>query len=167
MLFVYTSSSHFFSFSCLKLILQFPTNPPSLSSLNFPSSKPQLFTHPIPPSSLSFSTTIFTSQLPSIPSNLLPNNTFISFLFSFSFLHPRSPCTATPATVLHALNNLLPTLIWANSSFRHTLHPPDHHTRSPYKLPHHPSSVNFHLSIHSGHPHHLSNLLFCLIRHLL
>ena len=91
-LFIHTSSSQSFSFLVLILFFSLPTGPTSLSSSIFLFKTWYSSHHHIPLSSLSFSTTILTSQLSSIPSNLLLNNTFISSLLSSS---PRSPCTAT------------------------------------------------------------------------
>ena len=95
-------------FFAVLLILQFTHQPPPLSSSNFHLKTSHSFHLPIPPSFLSFAITIFTSRLSSIPSNLLPNTTFIPSLLSSSFFHQRSPCTTSPATVLLASNNLLP-----------------------------------------------------------
>ena len=157
------SPSHFLPY----LILQFTHHHPHYPVQTF-SSKPHSLHHPIPLSSLSFSITIITSRLSSISTTPLPNNTFIPSLLSSSFLHPRSPNTTTPATLLLASNNSLLTLICTDSSFLHTLCPPEHHISAVCSKPGLPISshillVNFHLYIHSGHPCHLSYQFFCLL----
>ena len=97
LLFVYTFSFKSFTFRALTLIFNLPSDPPSLSSSNFLLKTSYSSLHPIPLSSLSFFTTAFNSWLSSIPSNLLPNNTFFSSPLSSSFLHPRCSCTANPS----------------------------------------------------------------------
>ena len=103
------------------------------------------------------------TNLPSSNTVYLLSN--ISFISPSSFLHPRSSCTATPATILLSPNNVLPILICADSNFLHTLRSPVHHTSAAYsKLPHHPSSIYFScpftLLIHVTLPIH-SFAFFC------
>ena len=118
-------------------------SPPPSSSVDFLPSLPISYQTTFSISSLLFSSTLF----------LLARQLLLLYCFPSTIFYPLSS-VSTPASCST-------TTSW-QPNFCCMLH-----TRYRYKLPHYPSSINFHLSIHPGHPHHLSIPLFCLIHHLL
>ena len=167
--------SDFGGFRCsppLILFFNLPTHPryPVQTFISKPHTLPTtLFPHPLlifpPPSSpvdsLPSLTIYYQTTLSSLPSSPPASSTL-------DILHCHSCfCIAFPQKSLtHSYLCRLQLPVCTTPSW------PSHfccmlHTLSPNKLLHRPSSVNFHLFTHSGHPHHLSNPLFCLIHHLL
>ena len=133
-----STSSHQFS-TWTSSILDFTSR---LDSLSQSSANPYLLCsssysshHPTPPVFFSFSATTFTNLLSSRFSNLFPYSSFLSSRLFSSFLQPKSPLTAAPATVLLAPSSLLPILSWAASNFLFTVFPPGHHTSAACSKP--------------------------------